>query len=57
MSEWQEYTPWFWQKITFDDGTSERGPDPVFRYRAGRVWVYRRPTLAEAKHSADLATW
>lgn len=55
--DWQEYTPWFWQKITFEDGTSERGPDPVFRRRVDGKWVYRRPTTDEFRAWAKAAVW
>jgi hypothetical protein len=47
MNEWQLYAAWPWQKIRFDDGTSERGPDPVYRRKVDHAWQYRRPTAAE----------
>jgi hypothetical protein len=40
---WHEYRPPPWKKIAFLDGTSERGPLPVFRRRApDGLWEYRR---------------
>jgi hypothetical protein len=58
-SQWREWHPRLpWIKISFIDGTSERGLVPIFRrLNSNREWEYRRGTQAEIAEHHRETTW